>query len=97
MLINEDLLKDLDKDSFSKDEVALIHKYNRKHNKSLLMTMLSLTISLIVSNYINLEYKETIVLFLNICSIGFGLYSACILGFLRRKLSRDEYKSKIDE
>lgn len=53
MLINEDLLKDLDKDSFSKDEVALIHKYNRKHNKSLLMTMLSLTISLIVSNYID--------------------------------------------
>ena len=53
MFIDEALLKDLEKDSFSEEEIHIIKKYDKRHTLCLILIVILVIVSFLCSNFIS--------------------------------------------
>lgn len=88
VFIDVDLLKDLEKDSFSEEEIKIISRYDKIHTICLIFACMLVFISFLGSNLIEggLGYIWTIII--NVGIICLCIYMWSILWFLKRKLSK---------
>lgn len=88
MFIDEDLLRDFEKDNFSEEEVLVIEKYDRRHTLCLILIVILIMVSFLCSNFVDGDMGYVSSTIVNTFIICLSIYSSCILWFLKRKLSK---------
>lgn len=88
MFIDEALLKDLEKDSFSEEEIRIIKKYDKRHTLCLILIVILIMVSFLCSNFVDGDMGYVSSTIVNTFIICLSIYSSCILWFLKRKLSK---------
>lgn len=88
MFIDEALLKDLEKDSFSEEEIRIIKKYDKRHTLCLILIVILVIVSFLCSNFISGGVGCLLSYTINAFIICLYIYISSMLWFLKRKLSK---------